>query len=121
MAARNAVSLARLAEMDERPLLIGGDHVGQSVAVEIDDGDLAADARIVVDLVRNESHAVVLVAPQLEPVDDGGSVWLDVPLGAMRPDPLARDDVLEPVAVDVDEVEGVELADAQLAWNSDQA
>ena len=46
---------------------------------------------------------------QFEPVEQGGAARIGVALGAMGPEPLARDHVLEAVAVHVDHVDRMGL------------
>ncbi len=47
-----------LAEEHERALLVADDDVGHLVVVQVRGGDLRADTRVVVDLVRDETHTL---------------------------------------------------------------
>ncbi len=76
------------------------------VLVDVLGHDFCSDAGIVVNLVGNEFGFAVL-ADKLEPVEHGGSVGLDV--GRVGPEALARDDIFQAVAINVDQIDGVEL------------
>ena len=99
-----------LVQENEGALLVADDHIGKRVAIHIARHDLRADAGVVVDEVRNEIHGLPL-AHELKPVADRRRIRLRVAMIAMRPKAFADDDVLEPVAVDVREIERVELGE----------
>ena len=94
----------------EHALLVGRDDIEQAVAVEVGDDELGADAALVVDLARGEGDLAVGAAAGLEPVEPGGLVGAGLAL-AVRPEPLAGDQVLEAVAVDIGGDQGVGLGD----------
>jgi hypothetical protein len=107
------VSLRRLAQVHERPLLVPDDDVRDSVAVEVCRSDLRADAGIVVDEVGEKLNAPFLVAAEFEPVDHRRGIGLHVTRGAVGPKALSHEDVLQAVPVDIGHLHGVELADAK--------
>src|SRR5665213_141414 len=97
-------------EEDERALFVGRHDGGVFVAVDGLGEHLGADARIVVDFVGGPRHLAV-VAFKLEPIEYRRRMRLCVAVGAVGVIALAGDDVLEAVAVNVHEVDGVHLGD----------
>ena len=63
-----------------RTLLIGRDHVQESVAIHIGYFELRAHAAVVVDFVRCPNGSPIF-ARQLEPDDYGRMIGVRVPLG----------------------------------------
>ena len=58
-----------------------------------------------------KSTRLVGAARELEPVEHRGVVAIRIAGAAVRPEALAGDDVLEAVAVHVDEIDGVDLGE----------
>ena len=56
------VDILHLVREDERPLLVADDDIVPLVAVDIADDDLRADARVHIDLVRNEIDTLAALA-----------------------------------------------------------
>src|SRR4029450_223954 len=88
---------------------MGGDKVLQTVAVHVPNHSLPSDAGITVGLIRDKLDLACL-SHQLEPVDHGPVVPAGS-FGVVRPVRLAGDDVLEPVAVDIEKINGMQLAE----------
>ena len=101
--------LLRLVHEDERAFLVADDEVGAAVTVHVGEADLAAHAGVVVNEPRHPVHGLVRVAHELEPVSHGGVVAAGVGAGAVRPEAFAGDEVLQPVAVQVHQLDRVEL------------
>jgi hypothetical protein len=80
-------------QVHERPALVADDDVGEAVAVDVARDDLRADARFVVDEIRNEVDGPVGVARQPEPVEYRRVVAVGIAGASVRPEALARDDV----------------------------
>ncbi len=95
-------------QVEERPLLVAHDHVGQFVEVHVADHDLRANARVVVNQVRHPLDAVALTY-ELEPVDDRRGVRLGIAVAPVCPEALARDDVGEVVAIDIGQCDRMHL------------
>src|SRR5262249_10518324 len=102
---------------DEDPLLVRHDHVRELVAVDVLDGELGADPGVDVDDHGREPDkcAVRLLVlaldrdlVRLEPIKHGRPVGAGLG-AAVRPPALAGDQVLHPVAVDIDAVHGMRL------------
>src|SRR5207302_2462321 len=94
----------------ENALFVGNNNVKQAVAIHVHDGELGADTRIVVNLVRNKAGNAVAVALGLEPIEVGGIARRGIALGTVRPPAPAGHKVFEAVAVDIDAVQGVGLS-----------
>ena len=105
--------LCRLAQEDEDALLVADNRIGRAVVVQVCGGHLGADARVAVDLVRGVRSALLALL-ELAPEQDGRSIGFDIARRAVGPESLAGQDVLLAVAVDVDEIQAVHLADSQL-------
>ena len=102
--------LSRL-RVDEDPLLVGDDDVGEAVAGRIGRRHLDADAGVVVDELRDELRLAGSGAGGAEPIEDRRGRRLRITVGAVGPEALAGDDVVESVAVDVGDVDGVDLGE----------
>src|ERR1051325_11199144 len=81
-------NLFHLLEVDEGALLVADNDVRMLVAVHVCGHHLRADARVVVDLVRNPVDASVLPTHELEPVEDRGRERLRLALRPRAPPTL---------------------------------
>ena len=70
-ASQSSVDVLRLVREDERTFFVSDNDIVPFVAVDIANDNLRADARVVVDLVRNEVDGRLLRA-RFEPVQDRG-------------------------------------------------
>ncbi len=104
-----AGDLLPLVHVDEGALLVPDHDVRSAVARDVARDHLGSHARVVVHRPRDELHALVR-ALEAEPVEHRGLVAARV-VAVVGPPPLARDDVLEAVAVDVGHVHRVGLAE----------
>ena len=94
-------------DVDPRSRLVADDHVDEAVSVHVASHHLGADAGVAVDEKRHELCA--LLAPhRLEPVEDCRASRVGV-VTVVSPVALARDQVLDAVAVHVDQSHGVGL------------
>src|SRR5262249_18384313 len=89
----------------KNPLLVGDDNIGELVAVDVRHDELRPDDGGTIDLVGKELHRTVFVALGFEPVEDGRVVGSRVAAGSVRPKALAGNQVPQPVAIDIDEVQ----------------
>ena len=101
--------LLPLLHVDEDALLVGDDDVGQAVACRIGGGHLHTDAGIVVDQVRHELRLAGSGPRAAKPIDHRRCRWFGIAAWSVGPVPLAGDDVVEPIAVDVGHVDRVDL------------
>src|SRR6056297_3512501 len=90
-----------LLEKDEDAHLVAHDDVHFPIAIDVTRGDLRSDTGAIVDQVRNELGAAFSVSLQLEPVEDGRGVGLEILEGTVCPAALAGDEIHEAVSVDV--------------------
>ena len=104
--------LLRLIAEDERALLVADNKVRPAIAVHVRDADLPAHAGVVVNEVRHPVHGLVGVAREAEPVEHRRVRRAGVGTGTVRPEALAGDDVLQPVAVHVHQLDGVQLRES---------
>ena len=107
----NTISKWLFLNKSEHTFFVADDDVWFVVAIEIAGGDLASDAGVVVDQVRDEFDGSIFMAGGAEPVDHGGVVraWVSAVVGV---ESFAGDDVLDAVAIDIDAGHGVGLAEA---------
>src|SRR5262245_64058846 len=98
-------------KVDERPLLTAYHDLGELIPVQVARDDLGANARIVVDEIGDKLDRPTLATLQFEPIEDGGRAWFDIACRAVGPEPFSGDDVLETIAIHVNEVDGVELGE----------
>ena len=102
--------LARL-RVNEDSLFVGDDKVGQAVAGRIGRGHLNADAGVVVDELRDELRLAGGGTGAAEPIEHRRGRRLRITVGTVGPESLAGDDVVEAVAVDIGDVDGVDLGE----------
>src|ERR1700689_4067273 len=104
--------IPHLLEKDKGAILVAYRDVGQAVAIDIAHPYLFAHSRVVVDQMGYVLDGPVGMAHELEPVEQRRSIGLRVravaPLGPL---PLARDDVLEAVAIHVGQVERMQFGE----------
>ena len=91
-------------------LLVRGDDVQESVAVDVHDPDVKPDAALEVDIVPDPGRPAA-VAPHLEPAEHHGVIDALVVV-LVGPKALARYEVGQTVPVDIRQVQGMELRDA---------
>ncbi len=84
-----------------------GQDVGKPIAVDIGHDDLTSDSRICVGEKRDELYTFV-TSHEFEPIDDCAGVPHRT-FRVVRPVRLARDDILESVAVDVGQLHTMEF------------
>ena len=111
--ARNSLC-RRLAQVDEDALLVGNDNVRAAVVVEVGGAHLGANAAVVINQVRDEGGAALAVPAQLKPEEHGGGVGLLVAGRAVSPVAFAGNQVFQPVAVHVHQLQRVHLAYAEI-------
>src|SRR5215218_1960901 len=90
---------------------VGGDDVEEAVGVDVGDFELRADAAIVIDFVGLPAR-LAAGAAELEPEQDGRIAGVEVPLGAVGPKPLARDEIELAVAVHAGDTQRMGLGEA---------
>ena len=95
--------------VDEDSLLVGDDDVGQTVACRIGGGHLHANTGVVVDQVWYELHLAGSRPRATKPIDHRRRRWLGIGFRSVGPVPLASNDVVDAVAVDVGHVDRVDL------------
>jgi len=99
---------------NESPLLVADHHIWQVIAVEITCYDLCADTAIEVDHLRNEFHTCS-AALQLEPIEQRG-VMISLVIAAVRPESCSCDKIFQAIAIHIDEIHGVQIADHEGVW-----
>src|SRR5436309_686525 len=96
--------LTELIEKDERAFASRSQDVWRAVAVHIGRYYLGAEARIVIDQMRDKLHLATRFSSQLEPVQNGWRINLALFRNiSVRPPAFAGDNVLQPVSVHVGE------------------
>src|SRR5438046_513325 len=78
-------SLFPLLQEDEDAFFVGDHDIEQAVAIHVRDGELRADAGIVVNHVRHKADHAILAALRLEPVQVRRIAGAGIALGTMRP------------------------------------
>ncbi len=104
-------NLLRLVREDKCAQLVADDEIRPAVPIHIAGADLAADSRVVVNQMGHPVH-LAAVAHELEPVEHA---LLARPGGhrrTMRPVTIAGDDVLEAVAIHIEQLHRMQLGKA---------
>ena len=96
---------------DEDPLLVAHHDVRQTITVVVHRLHLGANPRSVVDDVGHEVYRPVGPSLQLEPVKHRRGAGVGIARRPMCPETLAGHDVLESVAIDVHQINAMELAE----------
>ena len=99
-----------LLDEHEDAFFVSHNDVHFAIAIKIASGDLAANARVVVDLVGHQFGGAVFMAGSLEPVEHGGLFGTGVP-SVMSIEAFAGNDVLYAVTINVGAGHGVGLAE----------
>ena len=98
----------RLLKVDENALLVSQDNIGEPIAIDIPGHNLRAHAGIIIDAMRDEVHAPRL-AREFKPIQHRLIVAVGIPHPAMRPKAFPSHNVLQTIAIHINEIDGVEF------------